>query len=301
MGETSETLTYYDNNGNILIEKNQNNLAGGDKTYSVTEYEYDVRNNPVSVKVNDGTRDIYTQFAYDNVGNMIKQVNGQTQKIANLNGEIPAEATYTVYEYDRFGNVTKETDALGNSKEATYNLYGKPEYITDKNGANFINTYNEYGSLLITRKEGTGIVRKSYSYNVYNMETASSDYTAGIMCNTATTYDAYGYPNLNVNMRHGYRVDYVNDVDGNVESMTLKKTTSGAPVLMSASYTYDVLNRVTNVSFSFISSFRWLQALTDTCRLPAASVTRTSVQTVSPNSLRSTLKCPLQMKKTSSQ
>ncbi len=119
---------------------------------------------------------------------------------------------------DRFGNVTKETDALGNSKEATYNLYGNPITITDKNGNTFTSQYNEYGSLLNTRKGGVVYVQKNNAYNVYNMETVCADNTTGTMYPTSTTYDVYGYPNLKVNMRQGYRVDYVNDVDGNIAS-----------------------------------------------------------------------------------
>ena len=40
----------------------------------------------------DGTRDIYTQYAYDNAGNMVKTVTGQTSKIADLYGTLPDAA-----------------------------------------------------------------------------------------------------------------------------------------------------------------------------------------------------------------
>lgn len=63
-----KTLTYYDNNGNIIKTKEQNNKPGEAEHYAVTEYEYDSRNRLTCVKVNDGERDIYTQYAYDNVG-----------------------------------------------------------------------------------------------------------------------------------------------------------------------------------------------------------------------------------------
>ena len=69
---TSEALTYYDNNSNIVMTKQQNNKPGEAVSYAVTENEYDSRNRLVSTRVNDGTRDIYTQYAYDNVGNMVR-------------------------------------------------------------------------------------------------------------------------------------------------------------------------------------------------------------------------------------
>ncbi len=101
---TATALTYYDKNGNIVKTKKQNNQAGATVSYQITEKEYDNRNRLVSTKVNDGTTDIYTQYAYDNMGNLLKSVTGQTSKIEDLYGEIPLEATYTTYEYNRFGD-----------------------------------------------------------------------------------------------------------------------------------------------------------------------------------------------------
>lgn len=83
---TTKTLTFYDDNGNIIETREQNNELGKSEHYKVTKYEYDSRNRLVCVQVNDGSRDIYTQYAYDNVGNVIKTVTGQTSKIENLFG-----------------------------------------------------------------------------------------------------------------------------------------------------------------------------------------------------------------------
>lgn len=54
------------------MTKQQNNKPGEAVSYAVTANEYDSRNRLVSTRVNDGTRDIYTQYAYDNVGNMVR-------------------------------------------------------------------------------------------------------------------------------------------------------------------------------------------------------------------------------------
>lgn len=46
------------------------------------------------------------------------------------------------YEYDRFGNVIKATDALGNDITSEYNLMGLPTTQTDRNENVTTNTYN---------------------------------------------------------------------------------------------------------------------------------------------------------------
>ena len=89
-------------------------------------------------------------YAYDNVGNMVKMVTGQTEKIADLFRALPEGVTYTTYEYDRFGNVTKATDSLGKSVTSEYNLMGLPVKQTDRNGISTYNEYNAYGSVLMS-------------------------------------------------------------------------------------------------------------------------------------------------------
>ena len=189
-GITTQALTYYDKNGNIIMSKQQNNKIGESVSYTQAENEYDSRNRIVSTKVNDGTSDIYTQYAYDSMGNMTKTVTGHTEKISDLYGEIPETATYTEYEYDRFGNVTKETDSLGNSRTAGYNLYGTVEVQTDKKGNKFSYANNSYGSPIWILDDD---VRYSviFDYNGYNMPVRIWEQVEDQQ--TYITYDAYGY------------------------------------------------------------------------------------------------------------
>ena len=243
-GITTQSLTYYDKNGNIIMSKQQNNKIGESVSYTQAENEYDSRNRIVSTKVNDGTSDIYTQYAYDSMGNMTKTVTGHTEKISDLYGEIPETATYTEYEYDRFGNVTKETDSLGNSRTAGYNLYGAPTVQTDKNGVEFYYSYNEYGSPILVLNDDDNY-RITYSYNVYNMPIGQWDFVESRL--NRSSYDAFGYVAEERDVKNNIINAYTNDVNGNRKRLEVK---DNGTVVMTADYTYDIRDRLTNVSFN---------------------------------------------------
>ncbi len=250
---TAKTLTFYDGNGNIIETREQNNNMGGRESYKVTEYEYDSRNRLITVKVNDGSRDIYTQYAYDNVGNMVKMVTGQTSKLTDLFGSMPDEATWQTYEYDRFGNVTKATDALGNSTVSEYNLMGLPTKQTDRNGNVTTNTYNPYGSLLTSHVTGGGADTvydvSEDIVNTYNKNGMLISSAVGENNITAYTYDVYG--NTASETTNGVTNTYTYDVNGNRK--TYAQTENGAS-LISGTYTYDSLDRLTNVNFGGVSA-----------------------------------------------
>jgi len=235
----TKTLTFYDNNGNITETREQNNEIGRTEHYKVTKYEYDSRNRLVCEQVNDGERDIYTQYAYDNVGNLVKTVTGQTSKLSNLYGTLPAEAASNTYEYDRFGNVIKHIDAMGQSETAQYNLMKLPITQTDRNGNTTTNTYNAYGSLL-TSKVGTDVITNTYSAN--NLLISASNGQSG--GDVSYTYDAYG--NMASETTNGVTNTYTYDADGNRKSFTQKE---GTNTIQNASYTYNSINRLTDVSF----------------------------------------------------
>ena len=236
--EKSKTLTYYDGNGNVVKTKQQNNEPGKAESYAVTEYEYDSRNRLVTVKQNDGTRDIYTQYAYDNAGNMVKTVTGQTSKIADLYGTLPGAAASQTYEYDRFGNVIKATDGLGKSSTAAYNLMGLPVTETDRNGNVKTMTYNAYGSPLTVSVTNGETITNTYSKN--NLLISAKQGSSMV----SYTYDDYGY--VKTENSNGIVNTYTNDVEENRRNYTQKE---GTNTYINASYTYDKLSRMTNVNF----------------------------------------------------
>ena len=255
---TTESLTYYDGNGNVVKTKQQNNKPGEAASYVVTENEYDSRNRLVCTKVNDGTRDIYTQYAYDNVGNMVKKVTGQTEKIADLYGTMPEGATWETYEYDQFGNVTKATDALGQYTEPySHDLRGNITAMYDRNNNWIMNSYNAYGSPLAHWNHGNGAagaertqILHMNTYSVNNLLIESREQNRGTdadpLWNVITyEYDKYGY--LSKETEGDIIKTYVNDVNGNRKQFTLKE---GTKTILTASYTYDKLDRPTGITFS---------------------------------------------------
>ncbi len=204
----------------------------------VTAYEYDSRNRLVTVKVNDGSRDIYTQYAYDNADNPVKVVTGQTSKLSNLYGAIPDEATYTNYEYDRFGNVTKETDALGNSEYTYYDWLSRPTENIDKNGNGTLYSFNAYGSMTSCIKEDE-TVTNTYSKNNLLVKSQKG--------NDVITYTYDDFGNVKTENNNGVINTYTYDADGNRKTFNQKE---GNTTYINALYTYDNLNRMTRVYHS---------------------------------------------------
>ena len=241
----TKSLTYYDKNGNVVMTKQQNNKPGEAESYTITENEYDCRNRLITVKVNDGTRNIYTQYAYDSVGNITKCVTGQTEKLTDLNTALPEGASVVSYEYDRFGNVTKTTDALGKSETSTYNLAGLPETKTDRNGNTAYYTYNAYGSVKELQTTKGDDVLNQYTAN--NLLKVCIDWNEMDKTHAFYSYDAMGNM-IKESVSSATEVKtYTYDADGNRKTYTL--TQNGA-VTQNATYTYDNINRLTNVSYN---------------------------------------------------
>ncbi|MBR5152041.1 MAG: RHS repeat-associated core domain-containing protein [Clostridia bacterium] len=240
-GVTTETLYYYDNNGNIVMTKQQNNAVGETICYAVTEHEYDNRNRLVATKVNDGTRDIYTQHAYDAMGNMLRMVTGQTEKLTDLYGNLPAGVSHVSYEYDRFGNVIKETDSEGRTKTAEYTLFGQPIRETDKNGVVKETAYNAYGSPVSVTK---GNMTQTWQYSGNNLLTSTiqGDQSAYY------TYDKLGRMKTETisSPIRSSNATYTYDASGNRTGYTA--TLQGIQVAQ-ANYSYDVNERLTGVQF----------------------------------------------------
>ena len=245
-GYRGETLTYYDKNGNIIKIKQQSNRTYKPTAYRETEYEYDSRNRLVAVKQNDGTRDVYTQYKYDNVGNVLRVVTGQTSKIDMNSDYVPDEAAETIYEYDRFGNVTKTTDAEGNVETAEYDLRGLPIHKKYKNEDESDIYYNAYGSKTeeyVWMRDG-----QLYLFNGYNVNNMPTGFA--VIEDVASNYDSVNYTYDDMGniasekyFRSGVEKTYVYDVDGNLKSFMC--TNGQSDTIASDVYVYDMLGRVT--------------------------------------------------------
>ena len=99
--------------------------------YSITETEYDWRNNPIKV-MTDGTDSAYY---YDAVGNVLRAYTGELEDfvVNGLDNVSGTNYNVTKYSYDTQNRVITETDALGQVKTNTYDINGNLVKTIDRN------------------------------------------------------------------------------------------------------------------------------------------------------------------------
>ncbi|KGP64421.1 hypothetical protein EP47_11685 [Legionella norrlandica] len=117
----------------------------------ITTYTYDKMNRLVSIN----TPKTHQEYVYDEVGQLIKQKNGEKEETAfwydTLGNQIQREDARgykTFYEYNDFGHKTKETDASGRSQSWSYDDQGKLLQHTDLGKHTTTYQYNTNGKLL---------------------------------------------------------------------------------------------------------------------------------------------------------
>ncbi len=222
------TTTYtYDKLGRVLTETTDGCTA---------EYSYDDLGNMYAVKDANGN---YTLYTYDIMGRVLTQADGiSDENIATLsnvedykNGNTFVKAM--AYEYDSLGNLTKETNALGNYNEYTYDACGRvltvktPDgetastktydgngnLVSDKDakGNTAYYTYTNDRLMTVTDRSVNHIVIESYAYNEHGEVTSVTDAVGNI-----TTYEYDNAGRLtNVAMPEGVTTTYTYDKAGN--------------------------------------------------------------------------------------
>ena len=142
----------YDDNGTLVYKE----------TYSYTMTP-DYRKETTTVIGGDGNPSVTTSVYYDEYGNKIKTESGTdietytsdyagnitSVKSARANAESWSE-THTA-EYDFMGNVTKETDELGNTTRTEYDQLGRATKVYDANGYATEFMYDNLGRVIEQR------------------------------------------------------------------------------------------------------------------------------------------------------
>jgi RHS repeat-associated protein len=219
------TRYFYDQAGNLTREEAQNNTPGAAATWTRTDYIYNNRNFLTRADSYNGASIAQqAEYTHDATGNVLTM----------RTGTAAANHAMTEYRYDRFGNVIRLIDALGQEENFTYyfggagNLHTK----TDRNRAVTTYTYDGLGRP-ITISAGSSTI--SHEYTLTGQLRAQ---TQGSFTQT-NKYDAFG--RLREQTEPGGIVKiYDYDIGGNRTSYTVNGTTT--------TYTYDALNRLETVS-----------------------------------------------------
>ncbi|MBL7941608.1 MAG: hypothetical protein JNM00_02520, partial [Flavobacteriales bacterium] len=221
-----QTIFNYDANGNRTSMMDAENV--------VTHYEYDAVNRLITVIENyqaslqpDHQTNIRTEYSYDAAGNRRTILDGRL-KLSTL-------------EYDEFGRLAIETDALGNDYFYDYNAIGNRISILDPNGETTSFEYDELNRLGLIDYPGSG-------------EDVTFEYDAlgrRLNMNDAVGETSWDYMNLNLpkNIQDPFLsiVSYDYDPLGN-------KVAVNYPNGRQVQYDYDTLNRLEDVISNGVGS-----------------------------------------------
>lgn len=274
---TSQT----DENGNVTTYQYNNNdmvTVVTDPLTAMVQYGFDVDNNLISLTDKNGNQTQLTYdgksrlisiqdaqggtntFAYDVRDNVVTITDANGNTIQNgydakkrLISKTTALGT-SQYAYDAVGNLTSETDPLGNSKTFNYNALGQRTSTADGLGNTTVFSYNSLGQ--ITGIEDPLGRNTSYTYNPVGLITGIVD-AAGMA--TSATYDANGNrltitdANSNTQLfsyNASNRLSSYTDASGNVFSFSydgVGNLTMETKPTGTIARTFDANDRVTNV------------------------------------------------------
>ncbi|MCR2033420.1 DNRLRE domain-containing protein [Anaerofustis stercorihominis] len=222
-GKTLEQNKYdYDEKGNILTEEE---TVSGDKTINTYDEDGELL---IEENITAGNKISSTSYVYDDKGNTVSE----TTK--NASG---SEERTTNSEYDKFGRVTKETDAKGYSTMYEYDGYDRvikttKNSLTDseiaEGGSNkpivTENRYNNNGSLVYEKKEDGSEI--TYEYDDMNKAVRTETVKDG---QSSVTTNSYGYA-------EGNETDFIMGNEENRNYDFLYKETSTTDGIESISY-----------------------------------------------------------------
>lgn len=200
----SKSILGYDVYGNIIQSKQNTNTPGETETFNISNYTYDTNNRIImSEDVIDSSNSRYSQYCYDNGGNLIKAFTGLTDPLTivdanNYTANNDNDYSVVSYEYDEFGNQTKYTDPLGKSEIYEYSFSNLLNKKTLRNGKTVNYTYDAMGRCI---KETAGNETINYTYNAFGK--------------LSSVKDALGTTSFNYDLLNRIVSETRNDVDNN--------------------------------------------------------------------------------------
>ena len=245
------TTTGYDPNSNITTVTDPSNrtdtftydkasrlLTSTDAGGNTASFGYDAAGNRTSHTTPLGNK---TTWTYDPDGRIASMVNPR----GNVTGGTPANYT-TGYDYDAAGNLTQETDPLGNATAYAYDPAGNLLTRRDANNHTTAYTYDELNRLASVTASGT-TQPTDYAYDDAGNLTTRTDPLGRV---TTYGYDpARRLTRLTSPM--GQRWDYDYDPAGNLTKVVdANGNATTAPDDGVTSYGYDSRNLATSVDYS---------------------------------------------------
>ncbi len=206
--DNSKVIYNYDSTGNLLSTADQNN--------NITANRYDEVNRLISVT---DARGSVTRYTYDTEGDKLTVTdanNNQTRyfydSLNRLIKTVDPANNQTLLSYDPVGNLISKTDANNNTINYTYDDLNRltQKLYPDQAEDNF--TYDSESRILATQNDS---ISYNYTYDVLGRQTQVSDSDNHILI---YTYDAVG-----------------------------NKITSAADQGLLTQYSYDPLNRLTQI------------------------------------------------------
>jgi RHS repeat-associated protein len=231
------TTIYHDlSTDSVAYDELGRQISKTDQAGKVTQFGYDAlgRLKSVTQSPDGGVTQLVTSYAYDELGNRISQTD--------------ANSHTTTFAYDQMGRRTSRTLPVGMSESYTYDNGGNLATRTDFNGRTTTYQYDNMNRLQSKTADAffstgacaggnCGATQISFTYTATGKRNTMID---------ATGTTGYGYDGGDRMTFKGTpfgSIGPIYDLAGNLTQLN-------AP--LSNSYTYDILNRLSTVSTSFV-------------------------------------------------
>ena len=234
--ETSYAKYYYDNNGNMTRKAVRLVSDDEEEQYMINDYIYNALNRLICfISYPTDTTAEYTQYFYDNNGNVTDTVTGNDEIIQSLS-EASDNAAIVHNDYDSLNRLVMQTDAIGKYDRYSYDLNGN--IITYNNGA-LPTVMCEYDALGNLTKKYCSSIAAEYTYNSSGLKTSMADETG----TTNYQYNAFG--NLTYETKDDIIKTYLFD---NMNRCTRFKISKGGTEKYNVGYQYNTLGKITSVT-----------------------------------------------------